>query len=143
MSQHNENVAARLALLLSHTILKNRNQHMAAIGLTASQADCLRFCLEKDSGTVTELKDYLQVTHQAAQRLLLRMVEKGLVELRRSELDNRCRIFSLTVAGQKAAQQMLESRERTGGKLLKWMTDQEQQAFIRYLELAYENVKRS
>lgn len=116
---------------------------MAAIGLTASQADCLRFCLEKDSGTVTELKNYLQVTHQAAQRLLRRMVEKGLVELRRSELDNRCRIFSLTVAGQKAAQQMLESRERTGGKLLKGMTDQEQQAFIRYLELAYENVKRS
>ena len=38
---------------------------------------------------------------------------------------------------------MLESRERTGGKLLKGMTDQEQQAFIRYLELAYENVKRS
>ncbi len=141
-SEPNENTVARLALLLSHTILKNRNQHMAAIGLTASQADCLRFCVEEGGGTVTELKDYLQVTHQAAQRLLRRMVEKGLVELRRSELDNRCRVFSLTIAGQKAAEQMLRSRERTGGKLLNGMTEQEQRAFIRYLELAYENVKR-
>ena len=51
-SEPNENTVARLALLLSHTILKNRNQHMAAIGLTASQADCLRFCVEEGGGTV-------------------------------------------------------------------------------------------
>lgn len=50
--------------------------------------------------------------------------------------------FFLTVAGRKAAEQMIQSRERTGGKLLNGMTNQEQQAFIRYLKLAYENVKR-
>lgn len=50
MSEREENQVGRLVLMLSHTILKNRNRHMAAIGLTSGQADCLRFCLEREGG---------------------------------------------------------------------------------------------
>ena len=80
MSEREENQVGRLVLMLSHTILKNRNRHMAAIGLTSGQADCLRFCLEREGGTVTDLKNYLGVTHQTAQGLVRRLAEKGLLK---------------------------------------------------------------
>ena len=37
MSEREENQVGRLVLMLSHTILKNRNRHMAAIGLTSGR----------------------------------------------------------------------------------------------------------
>ena len=38
-----ENELGRLILRLSNTIIKNRNRHLAALNLTASQADSLQF----------------------------------------------------------------------------------------------------
>ena len=142
MEKNEEKQAARLLLVLSNTIIKNRSRHMAAIDLTAAQADCLRFCLERgDGATVTELKDYLGVTHQTAQGLVRRMADKGLVSLCRSREDARCRQLFLTGEGRERADQMLRSRERTGGKLLQGMSPEERRAFLRLLRLAYENVK--
>ncbi len=141
MCERMENQVGRLVLMLSHTILKNRNRHMAAIGLTSSQADCLRFCLEQENRTVTELKDYLGITHQTAQGLVRRTAEKGLLTVRRSREDGRCQLLSLTPAGKAAAEQMIQSRERTGDKLLHGMSSEERTEFLRLLQLAYENVK--
>ena len=76
MEQGEENRVGWLVLMLSRTILKNRNRHMAEIGLTSGQADCLRFCLERREGTVTELKDFLGVTHQTAQGLVRRLLPR-------------------------------------------------------------------
>lgn len=33
----------RLVLNLANTIIHNRNQHLEALGLTSSQADCMKF----------------------------------------------------------------------------------------------------
>ena len=141
MHESEENRIGRLVLMLSHTILKNRNRHMAALGLTAGQADCLRFCLEREEGTVTDLKDYLGVSHQTAQGLVRRLADKGLIALRRSRSDGRCLLLSLTPAGRDAAAAMVKSRERTGGKILQGMSSREQAEFMRLLQRAYDNVK--
>ena len=141
MSEHMENYIGHLVLILSHTILRNRNRHLMALGLTAVQADCLRFCLEHGEGTVTDLKNFLKVTHQTAQGLVWRMEKKELLELRRSEKDGRCQIIAMTPKGRAAAEQTVQNRERTGGKLLHGMSPEEQEEFIRLLTLAYENVK--
>ena len=137
-----ENQIGRLVLMLSHTILKNRNRHLAAIGLTAGQADCLRFCLEREEGTVTELKEYLGVAHQTAQGIVRRLEEKEMVALRRSSRDGRCQLICLTPAGREAADKMVQSRERTGGKLFQGMSPQERTQLLRLLTQAYENVKK-
>ena len=140
--ERENNQVGRLVLMLSHTILKNRNRHMAAIGLTAGQADCLRFCLEREEGTVTDLKEYLGVTHQTAQGLVRRLGEKGLLSAVRSQRDGRCQVLSLTPEGRAAAERMLRSRERTGDLLLRGMSPREQEEVIRLLTAAYENVRR-
>lgn len=141
MSEREENQVGRLVLMLSHTILKNRNRHMAAIGLTSGQADCLRFCLEREGGTVTDLKNYLGVTHQTAQGLVRRLAEKGLLESSRSPQDGRCQVLSITPAGREAAGRMIQSRERTGDKLFRGMSAGERQEFLRLLTIAYKNVR--
>ncbi len=141
MGERDENRIGRLVLMLSHTIIKNRNRHMAALGLTAGQADCLRFCLERENGTVTDLKNYLGVAHQTAQGLVRRLADKGLLAVRRSGEDGRCQMISLTSAGREKAAEMIRSRERTGGKLLQGMSPGERRELIRLLTAAYENVK--
>ncbi len=141
MGEKDENRIGRLVLMLSHTIIKNRNRHMAALGLTAGQADCLRFCLERENGTVTDLKNYLGVAHQTAQGLVRRLADKGLLAVRRSGEDGRCQMISLTSAGREKAAEMIRSRERTGGKLLQGMSPGERRELIRLLTAAYENVK--
>ena len=142
MEQGEENRVGWLVLMLSRTILKNRNRHMAEIGLTSGQADCLRFCLERGEGTVTELKDFLGVTHQTAQGLVRRLADKELLTLRRDPRDARCQRLSLTAAGREAARQMIRSRERTGGRLLRGLTPAERQELIRLLAAVYANARQ-
>ena len=89
MLNRREDELGRLILKLSHQIVKNRGRHALAAGLTASQADCMLFFSSRDEASVTQLKDYLGVTHQTAQGLVQRMTAKGLLTSRRSPQDSR------------------------------------------------------
>ena len=97
--------------------------------------------LLREGGTVTDLKNYLGVTHQTAQGLVRRLAEKGLLESSRSPQDGRCQVLSITPAGREAAGRMIQSRERTGDKLFHGMSTGERQEFLRLLTIAYENVR--
>lgn len=131
----------RLILKLANTIIKNRNRHLDALGLTTSQADSLQYFLANPESTVTDLKDYLEITHQTARGLVQRMEEKGLVSLMPSAVDGRCRAVSPTESGKELGGKMAHNRERTVLRLLSGMTEEEQETFYRLLRRAYENIK--
>ena len=136
-----ENDLGHLILRLANTIIKNRNRHLQAIDLTASQADSLQFFLAREGSSITDLKDYMGITHQTARGIVQRIAAKGLVELHRSEEDARRQIVVPTQAGRRLGDQMTRNRERTVGKLLQNMDQRERADFVRLLRLAYENVK--
>lgn len=141
MDDRAENELGRLILKLSNTILKNRNRHLEALGLTAAQADALQFFLSREESDITDLKDYLEITHQTARGIVRRMAAKGWVALERSGADARRQLVRPTEAGITLGRQLMRNRERTGGKLLERMTDGEREAFLRLAGIAYENVK--
>ncbi len=136
-----ENELGRLILRLSNTIIKNRNHHLEALNLTAEQADTLQFFLSRPGATATQLKGHLGITHQTARGIVRRMADKGLLELRLSESDARCRCVFPTAKGEELGVRMRANRERTGGKLLKGMTDAEQQDFLRLLKQSLNRVE--
>lgn len=136
-----ENELGRLILRLANTIIKNRNHHLEVLNLTTEQADTLQFFLSQPGATATQLKGYLGITHQTARGIVRRMVDKGLLELRLSDSDARCRRIFPTAKGEILGERMQANRERTGGKLLKGMTDAEQQDFLRLLKQSLNNVK--
>lgn len=141
MNYEDAHQLGRLILKLGNTLIKNRNRHLEALDLTTSQADSLQFFLTNPESTVTDLKNYLEITHQTARGLVHRIEEKNLITLSPSKQDGRCRIIFPTDAGVKLGLKMKQNRERTVAKLLSGMTDEEQDTFYRLLNIAYKNIK--
>lgn len=131
----------RLILKLANTLIRNRNRHLDALGLTTSQADSLQFFLVNPHSTVTDLKDYLEITHQTARGLVQRIEEKELVTPCPSSIDGRCRTISPTEKGIALGRKMAHNREQTVLRLLSGMSEEEQETFSRLLQTAYENIK--
>lgn len=141
MDYENAHQLGRLILKLANTLIKNRNRHLEALGLTTSQADSLQYFLANPESTVTDLKDYLEITHQTARGLAQRIEEKGLVTLSTSTIDGRCRSITPTENGRELGVKMANNREKTVLRLLSGMTEEEQETFYRLLKMAYENIK--
>lgn len=136
-----ETELGRLIFMLSNNIIKTRNQHLKELDLTAGQADALHFFIQNDKATVTDLKEYLHITHQTANGTVRRMAEKGLLQLTRSKKDARCQIVTPTAAGIQLEEQIAKNRERTGSVLMDHMSSDEKKQFMRLLALAFENTK--
>ena len=141
MDQKMENKLARLLLTLSNTIIQNRNRHLQALGLTASQADGLQFFLLNEGASISDLKDYMGITHQTAWGIVQRREARGWIGLRRSSTDRRRQSVFPTESGRRLGRLMIRNRERTGSLLLEHMTEEERQTFFRLTVQAYENVK--
>lgn len=132
---------ARLILSLSNTIIYNRNKHLEALGLTASQADAMKFFLANENSTMKALKETLSITHQTAQGIVSRLIEKGFLFTQQSQDDKRYQIIYVTEAGLALSKKINANGQRTAAMLVKGMTEEEQKDFIRLLWVAYKNVK--
>lgn len=141
MDSETENKLARLLLNLSNTIIQNRNRHLQALGLTASQADCLQYFLANEGASISDLKNAMDITHQTAWGIVQRVEAHGWVRLQRSGEDRRRQVVIPTASGRRLGELMIRNRERTGSLLLRGMTEEEQQKFYRLAAQAYENVK--
>lgn len=141
MEHQAENELGRLILKLANTIIRNRNRHLQALDLTSAQGDSLQFFIGHPNATTTDLKEEFDITHQTARGIVARMAEKGCVTLEKSRQDGRCQIITVTQYGMELGERMKQNRMRTGGKLLDGIAPDEQEKFIRYLRIAFENIK--
>ena len=141
MDSETKNKLARLLLNLSNTIIQNRNRQLQALGLTASQADCLQYFLANEGTSISDLKNAMDITHQTAWGIVQRMEAHGWVRLQRSDEDRRRQVVIPTASGRRLGELMMRNRERTGSLLLRGMTEEEQQKFYQLAAQAYENVK--
>lgn len=89
----------RLILNLSNTIIHNRNQHLESMGLTSSQADCLKFFIENEGTSIKTLKLKMGISHQTAQGIVARLIDKVFLEATQSQTDKRYLIIHVTNAG--------------------------------------------
>jgi len=141
MLNSREDELGRMILKLSHQIVKSRGRRAKAMGLTAEQTDCLLFFSSRQEASVTELKDYLGVTHQTAQGLIRRMAEKELLTTRRSPRDSRVLLVSLSGQGRRLAEEVARRRERTVGHLLRDISPQEEELLFELLERIYQSAR--
>lgn len=132
---------ARLLMTLANTVVKNRNQHLEALNLTAVQADSMQYFLTHPHATIKDLKEHLDISHQTAQGLVSRLAEKELITVQRSPSDKRCQAVFVTDAGRALGEKLSANRSRTGRLLLTGMSDEEADLFSHLLRTAYENVR--
>ncbi len=131
----------RLVLNLANTIIRNRNHHLEVLGLTSSQADCLKFFIANEKSSIKTLKLELGITHQTAQGIVARLIEKGFLSAEQSPTDKRYQMITATEAGLSLSEKLYANGKRTANLLVNGMTAEEQSIFVRLLGAAYENVK--
>lgn len=135
-----ENIS-RLLLNLSNTVIKNRNRHLEAINLTASQADCIKFFLHNNGASIKDFSVATGITHQTAQGIVSRLLDKKYLRVEKSEKDKRSQRVFITEEGLAITEKIKENARKTADLLLKDMTENEVEEFIRLLKKAYSNIK--
>lgn len=131
---------ARKVLTLANQIVKNRNKHLKELNITAEQADSLTFFSFNDNRSISDLKDYLHISHQTARGIVKRLEEKGFLRLSVSEADGRYKTVSLTEEGHHIMECLKRNGTHTGYQLLSGMTKTEQEQFSALIAQALENI---
>lgn len=132
---------SRRILKLANLDLKRRNAHLKVLDLTYEQSDTLQFVYFHPDCSITDLKEFLGVSHQTAQGITARMEKKGLLERMRSSQDGRMSLLRLSELGTSRVLQILNNGQITGSVIQQGMSEEEQQEFVRLIDLAIQNLQ--
>ena len=138
-----EYVLARKILQLANQIIRNRNEDLKGLGLTAEQADALRFFQGSSNRSAVDLKEHLGISHQATRAIVERMVAKGLLMTKISQTDARYKEVSLTEKGMELFEIMQSNCAHTGNQLLSNIGDRDRERFLFLVTQAIDNLKKA
>ena len=115
----------RSMLRIGTFLSAKRNCFLRERGLTASQSEALLFLNENPGISITNLRKYLKISHQAARVLVGRLKEKGFVSVRPDEADSRSRLIALTEQGSILIAQLKLEGQSAGVRLLQTLSHDE------------------
>lgn len=131
---------ARRLLKVASRIVNVRSRDVGESSLTAEQAETLRFFAERDGACATDLKEYLEISHQAARSLIERMRQKDFLILVTSPVDARAKSVYLSDKGKAAFAEIYSFGERAGQRLLRGFGEDEKRLLEELLDKINENV---
>lgn len=127
-------VIERKILKLGNRLISTRNEELKHIDLTSSQSETLLFFGRYDGAKILDLKEYLNVSHQAAQKIVDRMREKGFLRISISADDARAKSVSLTENGKQLYAYLKNNGEDVGRKLLNNLSEEEKETLCLLLD---------
>lgn len=136
-----ESTLARKILQLSNQIIRNRNEDLRGLGITAEQADALLFLQGSSHRSAVSLKEHFGITHQAASAIIERMAAKGLLRTEISQSDARYREVILTEKGMEVLYAMQKNCTHTGNQMLSRMEAGDKEKFDVLVSMALENLR--
>lgn len=117
-----------------------RNNALKKYGITASLVDTI-FLFEENGGlTISDLKDELQVSHQAAQKNVEKLKEKGYVYTAPSPTDARANVVFLTEEGHAKCLELKQGGSAGSSDLFSTFTEQEKEQLIELIEKLSRNI---
>ena len=115
----------RKIIKLGNLLISTRNKDLEDFGLTSNQSETLLFFSGHDGAMITDLKEHLKVSHQAAQKIVDRMREKHLLHIVPSKKDARAKNVYLTDDGRKLCTALKASGADVGQTLLSNLSEDE------------------
>src|SRR5699024_340580 len=88
----------------------SRNKTLKMYNLTSNQSIALLFFDLHDGAMISDLKEYLKVSHQAAQKIVERMRVDNLLSISVSEVDARAKQVNLTTHGKQLCEILKNTR---------------------------------
>ena len=129
----------RNILKIGYRLLNQRNDDLKYFDLTPNQSETLLFFEQHDGAMIQDLREYLQVTHQAATKMVDRMRDKELLILSISASDARAKAIRLTDKGQKICQALKKKGSKVGSNLLRALNEEEKNQLAILLEKISQN----
>ena len=94
-----------------------------------------------DGITQDEIVNDLGIDKGAVARIIKSLIDKGLIEKNKDEVDKRCNRVFLTEKGKQTIEPIKKSIEKWNGIVTKNMSDKEEKELKRLLLMAIENIK--
>lgn len=110
-------------------------QEMVPDGLTPRQFTLLVASYKRPGGTVSELAGDIAVDVNTTSAMVRRTIEKGLLERRRSEQDQRAWLVDVTPAGAELIRQALPGNDRLSAAIMEPLPPEYRPLFIKSLRL--------
>lgn len=128
-----EFVIERKILHIGNHLIAVRNRDLKRFGLTSSQSEALLYIERHEGTSIVSLKERLDVSHQAVQRTVGRLRERGLVHVAVSPDDARAKSVSLSREGRLLCAELKEAGAVSGGDILARLDDDERASLFALL----------
>ena len=142
MIQSTQFKTASLIVKLGNAVTYYRNLKMEDIDLTSVQSDVIIAALRNPGITATRLKDHLQLSQSTIAGIIGRLDGKGLIAKTTDQEDGRKVILSPTQQGLMLEETLKEIALETQQALVEGMSQEEQEEFVRLLQIALDNMNR-
>lgn len=130
----------RLILKTGNQINSIRETDLAHYNLTTTQSESILYYSGHPGSSIKELAEYLQISHQGAQKLVEKLKTKGILKTSVSPEDHRVIQVSLSEAGAQLCQDLKRNGSSTGDTILQGFTEDEKVQLLDYLQRVRKNL---
>lgn len=130
----------RKILKIGNALLNTRSEDLKKYDLTPVQSETLLFYVSNPGASIQDLKEYLDISHQAARNLIERLKVKNLVYAETSSEDARYKKIYLTEHGKSICDKLTLMGSHVGQNLLRDISESERQELLRLLLKINDNL---
>ena len=129
-----EFIIQRKILKVGSRLNNTRDATLRQYDLTSGQSEALLFFDAHPGARALDLKEHLQISHQAARSIVERIRLKGMVSLTPSAEDARAKEVRLTARGQEICSSLKAAGSTAGGRVLENLTEAEKRTLYALLD---------
>lgn len=123
----------RKILKIGNKLANMRSEDLTKFDLTPIQSETLLFYAANPGASIFELKEHLDISHQAARNLIERLKLKQLVYAETSSEDARYKKVYITEHGNKICDELTLRGSHVGQSLLKGISKEDKEELLRLL----------
>ncbi len=128
-----EFIIERKILHIGNHVIAVRNRDLRGFGLTSSQSEALLFIARNEGTSIVALKRHLGVSHQAVQKTVGRLRERGLVRVAVSEDDARVKSVTLLPEGARLCEELKKAGAMSGHSIMSRLDEGERRRLLELL----------
>lgn len=132
----------RTILKIGNVLNQARSQDLKRKDITAAQSESLLFYRTNPEGNIRDLCEHLQISHQAARKLVEKLKEKDFLKAEPSEEDARSSCIVLTKNRVSLCDVLYKNGETAGKKLLTGFSHEEKMMLFSFLLRIEENINQ-
>ncbi len=134
-------ITERKIIKIGNQLHNARDEYLHKKNITSAQSETLLFYFSNQGKSITDLKNHLQVSHQAARKLVDKLKAKEYLYIVSSKKDARVAEVFLTDKGLEICTRLINDGIHAGAALLENFSMAEKEKLLFFLMRIEENVK--